>query len=318
MCSNSGGSKTLVFYTVILCKQEPVFMRVSGRWFERVFDTVWNRSVLRSGLRYGKRMVTAENSLFRELLVLWNPSLHDRRQKGGAFTMQEGKSEDVKQPTSGRLTRKGTASGCLLFFFPPLGIPLTWLITQWRTKTKIVVTVISLIWLSILIFAPLREPKPTGESQSVGESERARKESVVSVVSVVSADPLDHLRVALEDELGRSNRDLPRITEFMKAGNNLHITFTINENLTEGLIKTSAKIDVTKILKTVDSWEYDFDELVIFGSMSLVDKFGNAEEENVLKVTYRSGTVDRINWDNFLHNNVYAIADNFWLHPVMR
>jgi hypothetical protein len=226
--------------------------------------------------------------------------------------MQEGKSEDVKQPTAGGLTYKGTASGCLLFFFPPLGIALTWLITQWKTKTKLIVTVISLIWLAILIFAPPREPKPKGES------EPARKESVASVVSVVSVDPLDHLRAKIEDELGRSNRDLPRITEFMEAGNNLLITFTINDNITEGLIKTSAKIDVTKILKTVDSSEYEFDELVIFGSMSLVDKFGNTEEENVLKATYSSGTVDRVNWDNFLHYNVYAIADNTWLHPVMR
>ena len=224
--------------------------------------------------------------------------------------MQEGKSEDVEQPTAGGLTYKGTASGILLLFFPPLGIALTWLITQWKIKTKLIVTVISLIWLAILIFAPPWEPKPKGES------EPARKESVVSVV--VSVDPLDHLRATIEDELGPSNRDLPRITEFMKAGNNLLITFTINENLTEALIKTSAKIDITKILKTVDSSEYDFDELVIFGSMSLVDKFGNTEEENVLKATYRSSTVDRINWDNFPHVNVYLIADNFWLHPVMR
>ena len=232
--------------------------------------------------------------------------------------MQEGKSEDVKQPTAGGLTYKGAASGCLLFIFPPLGIALTWLITQWKTKTKLIVTVISLIWLAILIFTFPREAKLTGESQSVGESEPARNEAVVSVVSVVSVNQLDHLKTAIEGELGRSNRDLPRITEFMKAGNNLLITFTINDNITEGLIKTSAKIDVTKILKTVDSSGYDFDELVIFGSMSLVDKFGNTEEENVLKASYSSGTVDRVNWDNFQHYNVYAIADKTWLHPVMR
>jgi len=96
------------------------------------------------------------------------------------------------------------------------------------------------------------------------------------------------------------------------------ITWAINDNLTEGLIKGSAKRDIVLMLKALDETRIPFNKVNLIGTFSLVDTYGNAHETTVVKATYNYNTVRRINWNGFLNDNAYAIADTLWLHRLFQ
>lgn len=116
--------------------------------------------------------------------------------------------------------------------------------------------------------------------------------------------------------LRKSNRDMARLLKFRVIGGNIRVYFTINDNLWGGLIKFGAKSDIVDILKTVHFSGYDYSRVTVIGTFPLVDKFGNSEESKVIQATYTSSTINRINWQGFLTDNVYDIADSVWLHPT--
>jgi hypothetical protein len=126
------------------------------------------------------------------------------------------------------------------------------------------------------------------------------------------------LRYAVGRVLGRSNRGVVKVYKIENIDKNIEIIFTIDDNLTDGMIRDSAKIDVVEILKAVQSSGYDYAKVTAYGTFPLMDKFGNSEESVVIKASYTCNTINRINWQNFLYDNVYGIADSVWLHPTFR
>lgn len=118
--------------------------------------------------------------------------------------------------------------------------------------------------------------------------------------------------------LGSSNRNRAKVYKVEEEGDNIRIIFAIDDNLTDGWIKDGAKSDITKILQTVQPSGNIYSEIIIWGTFGLSDKYGNSAEEIVLKVSYTPATIKKINWDNFLSDNVYDIADSVWQHPAFR
>ena len=84
------------------------------------------------------------------------------------------------------------------------------------------------------------------------------------------------------------------------------------------MIKYGAKADITYMLKAIKESQYGYKNIEIYGIFPLMDKLGNSKEQIVLKATYTPATVNRINWDNFLNDNIYDIADSVWQHPAFR
>ncbi len=109
-----------------------------------------------------------------------------------------------------------------------------------------------------------------------------------------------------------------RVSEIQIEDQTIYVCFSINDNLTEGFIKTGAKMDVEDILKSVQKSGYNYSEVTVVGTFSMQDKFGNSSEDKVLQASYKRSTVDRINWAGFLTDNMYAVADDVWLHPAFR
>lgn len=120
--------------------------------------------------------------------------------------------------------------------------------------------------------------------------------------------PEDQLQVDIENVLNKSNRDVPRITEISSSTGVINIKFTINDNLSEDMIKSGAKMDIADILKAVAQNGVEYNLINIEGTFSMIDQLGNSEEKTVAWATYDSATVSQINWDNFQWKNVYNIA----------
>jgi hypothetical protein len=134
-----------------------------------------------------------------------------------------------------------------------------------------------------------------------------------------TSSPATNLEQAVRGKLAQSNRDLERIQSVELAEDGvITIWWTINDNLTEGMIKTSAKIDAKDLLQAIDESGVNYTSIILQGSFPLVDAFGATEERYVVKATYSKVTVDKIVWSNFNHRNVYVIADEVTIHPAFQ
>lgn len=92
-------------------------------------------------------------------------------------------------------------------------------------------------------------------------------------------------------------------------GDNLLIEVSGNSNLTRNLIRTGMHIDIYEVMNENRNPPVDFDFLISF---PLIDKYGNSEPAIVMKVTFKSETMAKINWDNFYHIDIERVADRYW------
>ena len=125
-------------------------------------------------------------------------------------------------------------------------------------------------------------------------------------------EPQAALKAEIERVLGTSNRNVPILTALNfndPEQGAIFINWAINDNLTENLIVFGAKSDATDILKALAQSGIDYTYVILSGSFPMVDEFGNSAEKNVVNLTFNKDTVGRINWDNFLSDNIYSIAD---------
>ena len=82
------------------------------------------------------------------------------------------------------------------------------------------------------------------------------------------------------------------------------------------MIKVGAKIDIKDMLRAIDETGIEYGLINFEGTFSLVDQLDNTSEEIVVWATYDAETVSQINWDRFLHDNVYDIATTSKLQPA--
>lgn len=130
------------------------------------------------------------------------------------------------------------------------------------------------------------------------------------------ASPEEHLLLIIKEVLGPGYRDVPRLTRASLDGDVLNIHWAIDNNLTENMIKTGAKIDIRDMLQAIDEARIEYYLINVEGSFSLVDQLGNSREETVVWATYSVETVSQINWAQFLSRNVYNIASTTKQHPL--
>lgn len=127
------------------------------------------------------------------------------------------------------------------------------------------------------------------------------------------------------DAIGKSNRGAPtRAAVSWNIGsdgeNELVVRWAINENLTEGLTKDTARIEAAKILEAVRDSGISYDRVLLDGTYPLVDRYGNESEERVVLATYDRATVERINFDGVPTHGVFELSRTDWLfvHPAFR
>jgi hypothetical protein len=139
-----------------------------------------------------------------------------------------------------------------------------------------------------------------------------------------TADPMDALQADIEKELGTSNRDVPRVSDlyFDTTTGELNLVIAANDNLTEDFIKIGIRSDIVDTLKTIQQSKTSvpYKSVAVVVTFPLVDVYGASKETNVVIATYTRETLDRINWDNFLSDNIYEVAnqDSLYMHPSMR
>lgn len=132
-------------------------------------------------------------------------------------------------------------------------------------------------------------------------------------------DPLVGLDLAIEAELGGSNRGVADRVLVTTLEDALIIQWAINDNLSTGWIFDGAQIDAAAILEIVRNASIEYQELVLSGTFSLVDALGNAAEDDIIIATYSKDTIEQINFEGFNHNNVFLqpVVTSIWMQQEM-
>ena len=194
----------------------------------------------------------------------------------------------------------GTASFIALFRpLPRIGLP-----TRKRA---------SVVWAASWVLlgiggALVPEPTPEevvapAEAELVGEEEQT---------------PEQQLRSEVISELGSSNRDVNRLQDLTYEESTMRVRWAIDDNLTQGMIRTGARIDASNILRLIAESGLPYQTVEIQGTFPLADLLGNSEESIVIQAAYTRATLDRVNWDNFLYDNVFLISEGSMIHQEFR
>ena len=164
-------------------------------------------------------------------------------------------------------------------------------------------------------------PSTTSEPATTAEPVTTAKPTTTAAPKPIPSKTI--LRNAVVKALGESNRDVKRLPQFSATeGEYIVLTWRINENLTEGLTKDSARLDGVNILKAIKSVpEHDrYKGVSMKGTYSLVDQFGNASEDTVVRATYERRTLERINFEpgGVDFKQIFDIADSGSVHPAFQ
>ena len=145
-----------------------------------------------------------------------------------------------------------------------------------------------------------------------------RTTSTSTSTNTPASEPPDTFRTRIEEALRTSNRDVQRVSEARLQGQRLFVQWAINDNLTANMVRGGARIDIRDILEVIADGSEPYTSVFLRGTFAMVDRLGNASESPVVEATYTKETIDRINLENFLTDNVYVIAEDTDLHPEFR
>lgn len=94
------------------------------------------------------------------------------------------------------------------------------------------------------------------------------------------------------------------------------VTAEAKESATQNYTRKGMWIDTIYILKDLKD-EKGISEITFFYKYPLVDAYGNEKKDNVMKLQFNRETLDKINYDNLLHDNLPKIANQYWEHPAL-
>ncbi len=128
--------------------------------------------------------------------------------------------------------------------------------------------------------------------------------------------PVELLCRGISRDLGSSNREMLRMSGCTLDNGELSMRWSINDNLSEDLIRRGAQMDVEKLVRFTHDLGFEYDTIHVQGTFAMVDVYGNTAEDVVVDLIYQKTTVDEVQWASFLTDNIYVIADEVvLLHP---
>lgn len=90
-----------------------------------------------------------------------------------------------------------------------------------------------------------------------------------------------------------------------------------DENLTVNMTKEGLWMDTVNLMKKLFNLP-EISEVALLWHLPLTDKYGNVEDEVVMKVTFTREIAEKINWENFQRENIPAIAADYFEHPALK
>jgi hypothetical protein len=98
------------------------------------------------------------------------------------------------------------------------------------------------------------------------------------------------------------------------------VTLNANDNLTLNMTVGGMLIDASDYFEAISQDEkvMKLKAVSLIYQMTLVDKYGAEDDYPVQIITLSTETMGKINWENFLYDNLPEVADTYFLHRVLQ
>lgn len=134
-------------------------------------------------------------------------------------------------------------------------------------------------------------------------------------------DSYDRLVVGIDAGLGELNRGNGRrkMTDinYREDEGSISVTWAADDHFSNSLIVTSIQSDAAAVLRAIDESGVEYERVFLAATFALQDASGNASESEVMLASYDRETIERINWGSFLATEVFDIAMNYQVSPVL-
>lgn len=165
------------------------------------------------------------------------------------------------------------------------------------------------VWFAAVMVIGNVIPKDTKEAST---TPTVAEETTVEETTERELTKEEQLREAVESVVGKESLD---IFNYVPDNNFTLIKFYGSESLTHSMTVKGMYIDIKDILKNIQPIiDTDVDFNVVY---PLQDKYGNVENEIVIKATFSNETINKINYENVLFENIPDLADDWWQHNAL-
>ncbi|WP_240678707.1 hypothetical protein [Bacillus cereus] len=155
-----------------------------------------------------------------------------------------------------------------------------------------------------------KEAEKAKKEQEKKEKEEAKKEKGLE----------DKLNKVVNKKFGKDKVESIQINDNLSTDDPndkiVLVTTEAKESATQNYTRKGMWIDTIYILKDLKD-EKEISEITFFYKYPLVDAYGNEKKDNVMKLQFNRETLDKINYDNLLHDNLPKIANQYWEHPAL-
>lgn len=204
--------------------------------------------------------------------------------------------------------------GALLFL-----VSFVWLIVvALQNKSRKMPAILLLVGFVMFVVGVSTDDTAPAEEASKSE------DSSVVVSSVKESDTKEKDSsekepVTIEDKVQKIGKkvfnDKLIKTEFVSATNHVNISFN-TIGLSVGMDKNAANSDVKEALEKIQALE-EIESVTFIGNGELVDEYGNSESEKILTYDFDRETMNKINYDNVVIDNIPDIATDYYQHPAL-
>lgn len=99
----------------------------------------------------------------------------------------------------------------------------------------------------------------------------------------------------------------------------LNIEYVASENLSTNMTVRGIMMDAEDLMQKLSvRVPAEVNTVNFSSSLNLVDQYGNTELTKVALIAFDRSTWEKINWDNFITDNIPTVADYYWLHPALK
>lgn len=99
---------------------------------------------------------------------------------------------------------------------------------------------------------------------------------------------------------------------------NIDIEYMADENLSTNLTRMGMWKDALEVLKGLPMvLDSQVMKITLNPCLKLTDQYGNETVDKVMAIRITREAWEKINWDNFIMDNIPNIAESYWEHPAL-
>lgn len=176
------------------------------------------------------------------------------------------------------------------------------------------------VWLSIIVVLAIAgagrsaDEIETAEEKEVPQETQELIDEVENVENVEQEEPEEltneeEIIKIIEDEMGSKLIEV----EHKEEADHYNI-YAKTSGLSVNMDRKGTYFNTSDVLEKIQDKE--FGSLYFEYQAEFVDKYGDSEQRKGITYDLTKETVDKINFDSFLPENLPEIADSYWQHPA--